>query len=674
MFFGSEEKTQREGRQEQGAMSGKTNNTTSKGLPKFREKLSNLVRQTSLRGSAKKLAKPGSDATPEPQPSKQRVKRRDKAPLPVKTDDKLLGDFNLGEFKPFDIDLATLEAFRLSEGWLEGQGREQPSSTPIADTFSRNSIQIEPTTGIYEGRSGSKTVELPAVESRIPYASAAPHRGDSHVAGVNSNFAQTRAAEFPQTTQAKHNVTVPSRASSLRREIGSLDEAMKAPPRHQVKEVSLLKPVGYSETPSALRVSRTIEQLNANKRYSMPASLPSELGTRRSVADIKDSLAPRSTSNPKDRRLSLQPSPPASTTSASSSSQHTLTRRTSTRLASDRLAWIKELEEGKNGNRNPGRDFVLKNLQGGVADKLAKFEGKQLTGGLTRTNSTISRISSADAYGIESSYGSIMTRTSTVDTSNRASSVLTNFDDSFREKMESLAGSLVSKANEETAGEEKSLSRVTSKLIPVVAPKEQPEETNKQELPKEVTDFAMLSDGDPETIINDITRHAPGLGRTLTWNETDIVAQINDAADRALTELPESKTNLKTPIDTVSKAPAPTPVSTKPTTITDYPSAPSPSPSSPESSPPRKTKNANMSIRVSSAKSSIAPATPTRITMGINSPPCAATFSTLSSEAIPLAKDEMTPATPVTPKKMSTGSVPETEGFTAATLPVIAQG
>lgn len=670
-------------------MPSKTNSTTSKGLPKFKEKLSNLVRQTSLRGYAKKPGKSTIDVAQEPAPPKERVKKRGKAPPAVKTEDKLLGDLGLGDFKPFDFDFETLESFRLSEGWLESQQKEQPSSTPIADTFSRNSIQVERPLDTIGARTASRPVELPTNESRVASGAPAAIRDGSRAQNTERKFVQPKAPELLQTTQARHNVTVPSRASSLRREIVSLDEAMKPTPRHTVREVSLLKPVGYSENPAARTISQTIEQLNSNKRYSMPASLPSELGNRRSVTDIKDSLASRSTLSPQDKRLSLQPTSPASIASASSSSQPPLTRRASSRLASDRLAWIKELEEGKNSGKNPGRDFVLKNLQGGVADKLAKFEGKQLTGGLTRTNSTISRMSSADAYGIESSFGSIMTRTSTIDTSNRASSVLTNFDDSFREKMETLAGTLASKANEGSTAEDRSSNRATSKFVPVTAL--QIESITKSELPKEVTEFAMLSDGDPETVINDITRHG-NLGRTLTWNETDIVAQINDAADRALTESEPFKPNTNT--NTISPRPydaGSLPVTKRSTSI-DRKSAPSPIPTgSPlADSPPRKTKNSNMSINVAA----VSPATPTRIAMDINSPPCAATFSTLSSEAIPLAKDEHTPgmptpaavpATPTTviagmpssPKRMATGGpagVVEGEGFNAASLPVFAQG
>lgn len=654
-------------------MPSTTNTTTSKGLPKFKEKLSNLVRQTSLRGYAKKSGKPAIEAAPELAPQKERVKRRDEAPQPVKTEDELLGDLVLGDFKPFNFDFETLESFRLSEGWLDSQKKEQPSSTPIADTYSRSSIQIERPLDTTGRRTASRPIELPTNEARVANGVPVPVRDGSLAQRIERKPVQPKAPEFLQTTQAKHNVTVPSRASSLRREIVSLDEAVKAPPRHAVREVSLLKPVGYSETPAALRVSRTIEQLNSNKRYSMPTSLPSELGNRRSVADIKDSLASTSTSNPQDRRLSLQPASPASVTSALSSSQPPLARRASSRLASDRLAWIKELEEGKNGNKNPGRDFVLKNLQGGVADKLAKFEGKQLTGGLTRTNSTISRMSSADAYGIESSYESIMTRTSTVDTSNRASSVLTNFDDSFREKMETLAGNLASKANEESGNDEKP-HRMTSKFVPVTAP--QAESSTKSELPKEVTDFAMLSDGDPETVINDITRHGT-LGRTLTWNETDIVAQINDAADRALTESkpPEASTTNTANIASTLLLDAVSLSVPKRSSSRERKSAPSPIPTG--DSPSRKTKNSSMSIKVAS----VSPATPTRIAMDINSPPCAATFSTLSSEAIPLAKDEHTPGMPTpvpsSPKRMATGGpAGGVEGgkFNPAALPVFAQG
>jgi len=622
--------------------SSKQNSTASRGLPKFREKLSSLVRQTSLRGYGKKLTKATIDATPEPVP--KRTKKPEKAAATAKVQDKAIGDLKLGEFKPFDFDLDALESFRLSQNWLETQRIEQQSSTPIADTFSRPSIQVERPSLQHDARNTSRPIERPAIETTALRAPTGPARIANHASRAESKHIQPTPINIASTTQARINVAVPSRASSLRREIGSMDEAVNGTPRHAIREVSLLKPVGYSDTPAARTVSQTVEKLNSNKRHSMPAAMPSALGNRRSVADIKYTLNSRSTSTPQDRRLSLQPASPAPATS-SSTSQPTLSRRASSRLASDRLAWIKELEEGKNGAANPGRDFVLKNLQGGVADKLAKFENKQLTGGLTRTNSTISRIS-ADAYGIESSYGSTMTRSSTLDTSNRASSVLTNFDDSFREKMEILAGNLANKANEESSTDPKALGRVTSKFEQVGI-----QDETKQDLPKEVTDFAILSDGDPETTINDITRHG-NLGRTLTWNETDIVKQLNDAADRALTE--DAEQNSKTA--TVSEHRQTTP-STAATQL---------------DSSPRRTKNSNMTIKVAE----VSPPTPTRITMDINSPPCAATFSTLSSEGIPLAKDEHTPgeSVPMSLAEIMAGDVetPKAASFNAATMPVFA--
>ena len=514
-------------------MPSKAKPTSLKSLPNLKKKLSTLVQEAPFRGFTKKFIKPTADAQLQPAP------KECEAPPPVKVRESLLGDVVFGDFKPFDIDLSTLESFHLSDNWLDDQRKDQASPTPIADTFTRNSCQIERTSRSELEQFGCNPVDLPAIETRAENAQLGRFSIDAKMshAAATRNF-PTREPLNRQARPDQLREAGPSRTYAVQSQLVNPNETTKITPRHEVKTVSLLKPVGSSENPTARNVAETIERLNLSKRHSMPPSIPGELANRRSVADIKDSLAQRSVSSLQERRLSLQPASLAAAPPASSSSQ-AIVGRTSNRL-SDRLTWIKELEEGKNSSKNPGRDYVLKNIQGGVADKLAKFEGKQLTGGLTRTNSTISRISSVDAYGIESSHASMTTRTSTVDTSNRASSVFTNFDDSFRGKMEMLAGTLADRAQEDSSTKERPPNKVTSKFVPVTATTSNSGETTM--LPQEVIDFATLSDGDPETVINDITEHG-NLGRTLTWNGSDVAQQLNDAANRALTELPPSHTN-----------------------------------------------------------------------------------------------------------------------------------
>jgi len=368
----------------------------------------------------------------------------------------------------------------------------------------------------------------------------------------------------------------------------------------------------------------------------MPPSIPSELVNRRSVADIKESLAHRSVSSPQERRLSLQPASPAAIPPASPSTQ-TLLSRTSTRL-SDRLAWIRELEEEKNISTNPGRDFVLKNVQGGVADKLAKFEGKQVNGVLTRTNSSISRVSSVDAFGIESSQVSIKSRASTVDTSNRASSVFTNFDESFRGKMETLAGTLADRTQEESSGKEKLPSKITSKFIPVRGNSET------TIVPQEVIDFATLYNDNSENVINDMANHR-NLG-----NGSNALQQLNNVANSALTELPLSHIN-KRPSGTEKQSrPAPIPIQVEP--------------------PPPKPKPSNPYPEVSSSP----PAVPTRTVIHVNSPPRDSVFDAPSIKEIPLAKDEQRHNHPASQAKSEGGvekvESPTTSRFNPAALPL----
>jgi hypothetical protein len=193
---------------------------------------------------------------------------------------------------------------------------------------------------------------------------------------------------------------------------------------------------------------------NAAKRMSHPP-----LGARRSFSDG---------STPAEQQTE-QPATP-------------LGRKPSGRKTAERLAWIRELEEGNKTNGNHGRDYMFNKLQGGVRDKLAKFENKQLTGGLARTDSNISRrlSTSSDAYSIEQPALNRLSRTATI-------------DDDFRKKLE------------------ESVTNQHKKRI----------------IPQEVLDLVALTDGDQEAALNDFMQN---------WNQDELIKQINDAADQAINE------------------------------------------------------------------------------------------------------------------------------------------
>ena len=615
-------------------MPSKVKPISSKGFPNLKKKLSTLVQETSFRAFAKKSTKPTPGIQPQPAP-KERSKRVND--VSVKVRESLLDDAVFGDFKPFDIDLSTLESFRLSEAWLDSQRMDQPSSTPIADDFAHNSNQTERTPHSEHEQSGSNPVTnpvpLPKIEPRAE--SALPGR-----VSLDVKISRTEMRNFSiqeplsrQTPSDQNKETGQFRSYAVQSQSANRSDTTKTPPKHNVKAVSLLKPVDSSEHRSTRNLADTIERLNSNKRHSMPPSISNELVNRRSVADIRESSAQRSVSSPLERRFSLQPAPPVAAPPASSSTQ-VLLKRTSARL-SDRLEWIRELEEGRSSSKNPGRECVLKNIQGGVADKLAKFEGKQLHGNLTRTNSTVSRISSVDAYGVDSSHVSIMSRASTVDTSNRASSVFTNFDESFRGKMEMLAGTLADKTQEESSGKEKLPAKVTSKFVPVTATSGSSEMTI---LPQEVIDFATFCDSTSENKINYIPNHS------------NAFQQRNAATNSALTELPLSHINKRTSSIEKKSRLASTPIQVEP--------------------PPRKYKTSNPCVKVAS----VPPAMPTRITMNTNSSPLDSMVDSLSTETIPLAKDGQRQNYSASPMKFEGDAErvesPTTPKFNPAVLPL----
>ncbi|KAK1989750.1 hypothetical protein LX36DRAFT_475251 [Colletotrichum falcatum] len=467
-----------------------------------------------------------------------------------------------------DIDLHALEAFRSVQ---QPQPQPQPSSssratrpdkaaqkqkpppaappstTPIADMFSRRCSILEPTTANASPRtkpsqarpsplansssssspsSSSADKPSPATSSTAKPSTVKPSpakplspltassvnragrtaaaaaangrrhgRASSNASGpvvsvtiISSDHSEPQPAkpwpppETPRASAPIRTRVLTTSTSDARQQPGRLQ--LRDPPRAAYAPSSA-GPNAAAEPVARYRHHVTAAVAEADKRHSTPSTTPMPPAGGGSSNYINGYS---NNNNRTDRRRSWQPaqqqqqqqqasgpSTPSGPPSASAPWRNAVDRQTSARLATDRLSWIRALEQGKNTSSTISSDLpVLKTVRGSVADKLAKFESKRLQQQqqqmpppppLTRSNSTRSRPPSiADTY---SSYGGVTTTTRSSLDSHRPSSVFSHYDDSFREKMEFIAGGPNRKDGDD--GEEKpaALARVTSAFVSV---------------------------------------------------------------------------------------------------------------------------------------------------------------------------------------------------------------
>ncbi|KAI8167043.1 hypothetical protein K4K50_007283 [Colletotrichum sp. SAR 10_71] len=392
-----------------------------------------------------------------------------------------------------EIDLTSLEAFRdvpMPPPQKKPEQQQPPpttsSTTPIADMFS---AKRTPLTEPSPANNYSLNKSSPSLIDALKKSTRAEDR--------RSSMASSQAA---QTSDPATNVTVINLTHSVphtakpwpppekpRTAAPNRLQANKASDSKQPGRIQLREPRRAAFVPSGPaainmppmsrpRLNADIASEIVEKRYSTPPTGLSSLGAAPTSVPAETIRS--------DRRRSWQPAPtsvpsgsstptsvpsgsstPSAPPSASAPWRNGLgNRRISPRLATDRLAWIKELEEGKKKTSINGDLPVLKSVQGSVADKLARFEQKQQQqqlAPLTRSNSTRSRNSSV-ADTTFSSYGGAATSRSSLD-SHRASSVFSHYDDTFREKMELVAG----RKGDEEADEKPALQKVTTSFVSI---------------------------------------------------------------------------------------------------------------------------------------------------------------------------------------------------------------
>ena len=285
--------------------------------------------------------------------------------------------------------------------------------------------------------------------------------------------------------------------------------------RFEVKTDSLLKPV-TSNDKTARKVSETIGRINSNA-----------IGTSVPALDVVDSRPVTDRGRPiqssdeikANRRLSQPAGRSNQLETRSPTPDYTpqpRERRASSRL-SDRMSWLKDLEES---SKNPGRDFVFKKLEGGVAAKLAQLEGKKMEakpapGGVSRSNSTVSRAS--DMYSIEAG-SSRLTRRGTLEGESRPGNISDVVDGSFKQKLESVAGNLAQRVQKASSSDLNGLGIRGGAARGV---------------PQDVLDMIALSGVDQEAAINEYLQQNK-LGKTKTWDQDEVAKEINAASSHAL--------------------------------------------------------------------------------------------------------------------------------------------
>ncbi|ETS76772.1 hypothetical protein PFICI_12159 [Pestalotiopsis fici W106-1] len=442
-----------------------------------------------------------------------RFKRQKKAPSPEATP----------EFKPLEVDLNRLS---LSEGWLDThkdeeleqrqdehkqqQQQEQQNSsdntddsTPIANKYSTMlSLGVQDQGKIdwpYLQKQDSNSNKRPY--SMVETSSLAYRRPlqSSSAQSVGSVLDRGRPVEpkrYVTDPLWKTNAILPDPPAQSAPVVEKATTSRHVPRKsiqsihNDTNALSATTKHNIAAAPQA----KAPEKLDRVGRHSMYAT-PNPTAALPALKPVSTPSSRSSSANPLDRIQQWQKSvtsapssnpgaPAANPTSApSSNAPSRKASTTTTRGVGNRLAWIKELEEKKSGSL--GQDIgVLKKASGSVSNRLAMFESKQAAAApplsnkkppLTRTNSTTSRLSSVGLDSTFSANGNTTAtpRTSgeTVRSSHRASSVMSYYDDSFREKMENVAGSYSDAKDKEKEKESKpekaGLQRVKTSFVSV---------------------------------------------------------------------------------------------------------------------------------------------------------------------------------------------------------------
>ncbi|KAF4423141.1 hypothetical protein FACUT_10565 [Fusarium acutatum] len=364
---------------------------------------------------------------------------------------------NASDFR-LDVQLNGLESLRLPSSWLlqpkDADKQQQPvdaSSARLSHHFSRKPVNrneaSRPLTFIDSSDADQHQARASALEAlNSPDASTTPSILDRG-----------------RPVEARHLIHQPVKNLKNHRKSLPLDlETMFQAPNEdhdsnalRTATIRLVPNESLITTPSTPSVKESPRwTAEREARLAMPPPprplSTSPIDSSSTATPSKAIQIPRNPQQALKKPTSLGP-PPKATESPSSETQTPLARVNSKRpgALSDRLAWMRKLEE--KDTTKPNNDLTaLQKRAGSVSDKLAMFEKKNLSVTSASSSSkrlqlparnTSSQYSASVRESIFSADGSAYApspRTS-MDTT-RTSSVMSYYDDSFREKLESIVG------------------------------------------------------------------------------------------------------------------------------------------------------------------------------------------------------------------------------------------
>ncbi|KAM0338678.1 hypothetical protein ACHAPU_011235 [Fusarium lateritium] len=393
-------------------------------------------------------------------------------------------------FKPLEVQSNALEGLHLPNGWLVNPANSDKQrlrlSSPI-DTCPPGQDAHEPDTPEIHPLVLQKLPEIHQYEHREEADSSA--EGAEKDKARESSLAALTTTEpsapsvldrgrpvearhlIPQPKNVKHNrkslplewemvsrVSLDSHASnSLRPTFMSPGSTLEANATSQIKELSTW--AAAHRRRSTIREVVATSPTEASFEGSMGPPPPPPPPAPKPVQTLQIPLNGPSLL----KRHSYQGSPTMTGAGAKTADNASAPRSISattkqTGTLNDRLSWIKALEEKENAKPNKELTSLPKRA-GSVLDKLAMFEKRGISAASTkhlypptRTNSS-SHLSTTGRESVFSMDSAPSARTSvdTARTNPRAPSVMSYYDESFREKLESLVGqeSEENKTNEE---------------------------------------------------------------------------------------------------------------------------------------------------------------------------------------------------------------------------------
>ena len=281
-----------------------------------------------------------------------------------------------------------------------------------------------------------------------------------------------------------------------------VDTTFSVRPSIDSNQSKISAPVQTEKVDSVLGSSTSVSTYGVPRRPLGDAQPASNLANRHSVGDMDKLTSSGGMTDLETKRQSFPPvavrrqslinmhsasqrprSPTGSVTSTASVSRP---RRPSGSLTTQRLAWIKDLE-AKGGAKTPGQEYMHRKLEGGVAEKLRRFESQNSQ---ATPAAVLKRAITGDAYGIEVN-GKRISRTFAA-------------DDDFRKKLNEQFQKKQKEDEERALKAKKATSSLQGKT------------------PQQIIDFAELSDRDREAHINDMMRGGRG---TETARALDVQAR-----------------------------------------------------------------------------------------------------------------------------------------------------